>query len=241
MPQKEEYRISVATDTIIFKLKSRIKEYPALFHILNHILGAYVGKSAKQAIKALPKDSCIINIGSGAEIVREDVINVDCTAYSGVAVVADVHHLPFKDESADAVIAESVLEHTQHPQIVIDEILRVLKSGGLVYITAPFIIGFHSSPGDYYRWTASGLRELLQSFKEKELGIAVGPTNALTYVLREWLALLFSFGSGTLHQFWVLFFMVIFVPFNFLDYLLVHFRRAENIAHIFYFIGHKKA
>jgi SAM-dependent methyltransferase len=240
MSLEEAPNVSTVADNIIFKLKSKIKEYPAFFHILNHILGAYVGKSARQAIKELPTGSYIINIGSGAEIVREDVINVDCTAYPGVAVVADVHHLPFKDKSVDAVIAESVLEHTQHPASVIDEILRILKPDGLVYITTPFIIGFHSSPGDYYRWTASGLRELLRDFQEQELGVAVGPTNALTYILREWLALILSFGSGFLHQCWVLFFMVIFAPLNFMDYLLARFRRAENIAHIFYFIGHKK-
>ncbi len=230
---------SEPTDALMYKLKLLVKKSPRLFTLLNHTLGTYVGTSAKQGIASLPKGSFIINIGAGAEVVRDDVINVDIHPYREVQVIADIHCLPFKDNTVDAVIAESVLEHLSHPTQAVAEIYRVLKPGGLVYISVPFIIGYHSSPGDYYRWTTSGMRELLKDFRKEELGIAVGPTNALTYILREWLATLLSFNSSMLYQCWILFFMTLFAPLNLMDHVLKHYQSASTIAHLYYFIGRK--
>ncbi len=227
------------TDNLIYKLKDFIKQYPRIFLFLNHTLGTYVGKSAKKSIAHLPQGSLIINIGSGANKIREDVINFDSKPYPGVKVVADAHNLPFADNSVDAVICESLLEHVKRPDVIVKEMHRVLKPGGLIYIIVPFIIGWHSSPGDYYRWTTSGLRDLLKDFQEQELGIAVGPTNACTYILREWLAILLSFNLSILYQLWLLFFMIIFAPINFLDHIISRFESAKNIAHAYYYIGKK--
>ena len=231
--------ISQMPDGLIFKLKFLVKKSPKLFYILNHVLGTFVGKSAKKSIAYLSPGSLIVNIGSGAQTIRTDVVNLDLTPYPGVAVVADVQQMPFKNNSVDALIAESLLEHVKYPELVVSEIQRVLKPGGLIYITTPFIIGWHSSPNDYYRWTTSGLRELLRGFKEQEFGILVGPTNACTYILREWLAILLSFNLRTLYQLWLLFFMVVFAPINLLDHILSRFGPAKNIAHVFYYIGYK--
>ncbi len=227
-------------DNLIFKTKLFFKKYPRIFSFFYYTLAVFVGKSAKQSIKYLPKGSLILNLGSGSKIIREDVINVDSHPYPGVKVIADVYNLPFEDNSADAVIAESLLEHLRSPELAIKEMRRVLKPGGLLYILVPFMLGFHSSPDDYYRWTNSGLRELLKGFQEKEVGEAYGPTNTLTYVAREWLAVALSFNIGIIYQVLSLFFMVILAPLNLLDYIFCHFKSAQNSAYAFYFIGIKK-
>jgi len=49
----------------------------------------------------------------------------------------DAHHLPFADESIDAVICSEVLEHIEHYQSVIQEIARVLKPGGQLMVSVP--------------------------------------------------------------------------------------------------------
>jgi SAM-dependent methyltransferase len=45
--------------------------------------------------------------------------------------------LPFEDRSMDIVILQGVLEHTQLPQLVMDEVSRVLVPGGHAFLTVP--------------------------------------------------------------------------------------------------------
>jgi len=228
------------SDGLIFRIKNELRKYPKLFFFFYYATAIFTGVTAKKAIQEFPQGSRIINLGSGIKVIREDVINVDIEEHPNVSVVADVHKLPFETGSVDAVIAEMLFEHLEHPEAVIQEIERVLKRGGLLYITVPFMLGFHSSPGDYRRWTTTGLRTLLRGFNERKLGVAMGPTNALTYAIREWLSLALSFNSGTLYQLWTLFFLVILAPLNLLDFLFARFKAAENFCYAFYFIGTKR-
>jgi SAM-dependent methyltransferase len=52
-------------------------------------------------------------------------------------VCADGMELPFADRSFDVVLLVALLEHVSHPQRVIDETWRVLKSGGEAAILVP--------------------------------------------------------------------------------------------------------
>lgn len=223
-----------------FKLKELLKVHPLFFFTLYYTLGSFVGKSAKASVKGLSRSAVILNVASGVKIIRPDVINIDVNSYPGVLVVADALNLPFKDGVADAVVCESSLEHFPNPQAAVKEMQRVLKPGGLVYASVPFIAGFHASPHDYYRWTEAGVQELFRDFSLKEIGVGWGPTYALTTILREWLATVLSFNVQVLHQIWAIFFTVLFAPFNFLDFIFARFSLAKNIAFGFYFIGTKK-
>ncbi|MES1221327.1 MAG: methyltransferase domain-containing protein, partial [Bacteroidota bacterium] len=49
--------------------------------------------------------------------------------------VADAQALPFDDESFDYVFSFECLEHVPSPQKMLDEIFRVLKKGGKIYLT----------------------------------------------------------------------------------------------------------
>lgn len=50
---------------------------------------------------------------------------------------ADVHNLPYKDNSLDAVLVFDVIEHLESPQKALNEIKRVLKHGGIVHAAIP--------------------------------------------------------------------------------------------------------
>jgi len=50
-------------------------------------------------------------------------------------IPADLHHLPFPDQSFDAIYCISVLEHTSDHIAVIAEFKRILKPGGILCIT----------------------------------------------------------------------------------------------------------
>ncbi|MGD0338456.1 MAG: class I SAM-dependent methyltransferase [Bacteroidota bacterium] len=55
----------------------------------------------------------------------------------GHAVVADAAALPFRDLKVDTVLCSWSLEHFSHPEVVLDEMLRVLRPGGRIFIWGP--------------------------------------------------------------------------------------------------------
>ena len=50
-------------------------------------------------------------------------------------ILSDCHNLPFKDRSFDLVCILQVIHHIEEPQKTLDEISRLLKDGGVLYIT----------------------------------------------------------------------------------------------------------
>jgi len=52
-------------------------------------------------------------------------------------VSGDALILPFNDNSFDIVICASLIEHIPEPFLLLKEIYRVLKSGGLLYLSFP--------------------------------------------------------------------------------------------------------
>jgi SAM-dependent methyltransferase len=80
----------------------------------------------------------------------------------GPDVVYDGYTLPFEDGSFDTVLNVQVLEHTPHPQRLIDEMARVMRSGGTLIMTAPFSFRLHEQPHDYFRYTPYGLRSMVE-------------------------------------------------------------------------------
>lgn len=233
--------ISRNSDNVIGRIKLVLKKYPKIFIIIYNLLGStFVGKNPSKAIKNLSDDKIILNLGSGVKKIKDSVINVDFYPFENVDIIADISDLPFADNSIDAVINEYVLEHVLDPAAVVKEIHRILKPGGQLYLTVPFVASFHSSPDDYYRWTKQGLRQMLGDFEEVECGVRSGPTSALVYVLSEWLGTILSFGLSKLQQAWFMFFMIVLSPLNLIDFLIYKLPSSENIAYGFYFIGKKK-
>ena len=57
----------------------------------------------------------------------------------------------------------------------VDEIYRVLKSKGIIYVETPFMQQVHMPPYDFNRFTFLGHRKLLRRFEEIESGVTCGP------------------------------------------------------------------
>lgn len=70
--------------------------------------------------------------------------------------------LPFQAESFDVVLCTEVMEHIAEPKLLVQEIHRVLKQGGHLILTTPFLVPEHEAPYDFFRYTRYGLRHLLQ-------------------------------------------------------------------------------
>jgi SAM-dependent methyltransferase len=136
-----------------------------------------------------------VNLGSGETLFGPRVVNVDLKAFPGVHIRANGERLPFRDRSIAFVMLRGVLEHVRHAESVRDEVRRVLAPDGMVYVEVPFLQPYHESPEDHRRFTLPGLRYFLREFEEIEAGVQIGPGSTLSWVLREFVASLLSFGS----------------------------------------------
>lgn len=237
---KSEKIVSKNSDGLIAKIKYFFKKFPKIYFFLAYLLGGrQVNITAQKFVNNLEKGLVIVNLGSGTKSLREDVINIDFFPFPIVDIIAKAEELPFKDNSVDSIVCDNVLEHIKNTEKVVLEMRRVLKQGGTVYMGVPFIIQYHSSPNDFYRWTYEGVREMMSGFKEMELKIACGPTSAMTVILSEWLAIVLSFNIGFLYNIFIIIFTVLFAPLRLLDFIFSYYNKAKNIAFGFYFIGKK--
>jgi ubiquinone/menaquinone biosynthesis C-methylase UbiE len=92
-------------------------------------------------------------------------VDVDYSPHdiAGVDTIASADDLPFKDASFDCVVCTEVLEHCRRPETVLGEISRVLRPGGRLFLTTPFLRPLHEMPHDYFRFTPSSLRDLAEA------------------------------------------------------------------------------
>ena len=82
--------------------------------------------------------------------------------YSMLDAIGRLEELPFINSSFDRVISIVVLEHTPEPARVIAEFQRVLTPGGTVHLVVPHMWEEHQRPHDYFRFTSSGIRYLME-------------------------------------------------------------------------------
>jgi ubiquinone/menaquinone biosynthesis C-methylase UbiE len=52
--------------------------------------------------------------------------------------VGSAYKLPFESQKFDAVICSEVLEHVPNPELILNEIFRVLKEGGKLVVSVPY-------------------------------------------------------------------------------------------------------
>ena len=117
-------------------------------------------------------DATVLDVGSGGSSYHTlfpNRLTVDIDPGRQPDIVADAHQLPFPDGSFERVLCTEMLEHVLHPQVVADELLRVLKPGGLLILTTRFVFPLHDVPHDYWRFTKYGLRELFKAGEIVEL------------------------------------------------------------------------
>ncbi len=73
----------------------------------------------------------------------------------------DGRRFPLGDATFDAVLCSQVLEHVFTPEEFVRELHRVLRPGGLLLLTVPFVWDEHEQPHDYARYSSFGLADLL--------------------------------------------------------------------------------
>lgn len=90
------------------------------------------------------------------------------------------------DETVDVVLSLQVLEHVTDVDRYLSEAYRVLKPGGMLWLTTHGMWPYHPTPEDYYRWTLSGLRrEVSKRFQVEDVDAMFGaPAYAFMIYMR---------------------------------------------------------
>lgn len=144
-----------------FHERLQIERYPVLHFI------------RERAMPLMKPGMKVLDAGSGREheqLLRTELIATGATLHTcdfcagpGVDFVADVSDLPFEEGSYEIVLSTQVLEHVKDPQKVVQEMARVLKPGGQLFLTTPQSSPLHNLPYNFFNFTNLGLRLLFEN------------------------------------------------------------------------------
>jgi ubiquinone/menaquinone biosynthesis C-methylase UbiE len=87
-------------------------------------------------------------------------------------IVGDIHHMPFADNSEEAIVCIAVLEHVENPIKAVGEVHRVLRTGGSALFYVPFLFYYHAEVGyykDYWRFSHDAIGLLFRDFATVEI------------------------------------------------------------------------
>lgn len=91
-------------------------------------------------------------------------ISLDSNAKFGPELCSDICVSGIRDNSIDTVLMLEVLEHILTPQKAVKECYRILKPGGVCLASTRFIMHYHPSPKDFFRFTRDSLDTLFEDF-----------------------------------------------------------------------------
>lgn len=224
-------------------IRDFFKRWPKFYYFVEIVFGPtlLLGLNAKDFLNKYKIKGEVINVGSGPRRLSPSIKNVDKFNYKGVDIVADIEEgTPFEDGAISGIICDNVLEHLPHPQKAVQELKRILKHDGLMYISTPFFYPFHASPSDFTRWTKEGLLALFEEYEIVEIGVRSGPFSSLSVTLSYLFATIFSFGSNFLYRLLLDVSMLLFFPIKFLDVIFNYWPNAINMAAVLYLVVKKK-
>ncbi len=136
---------------------------------------------------AVTPGALVVDIGCGEQPFRRVIeaqharylgVDVSQNARRTVSLLAELSGLPLADGCVDVILCTEVLEHVPDARLAIREMARVLRPGGRLICTTPFLYPLHEEPHDYTRMTVFYLSTLAREYqleivRLEKLGTAV--------------------------------------------------------------------
>jgi SAM-dependent methyltransferase len=128
---------------------------------LKHVMPKVEGPVLEVGSKEYGSTTSFRGFYAGAEY-----IGVDMAEGSGVDVVVDLTESigTLREGHFALAICCSVLEHARKPWLFADNLTRLLRPGGRLYISVPWVWRYHPYPDDYFRFSQRGVRSLFEEF-----------------------------------------------------------------------------
>lgn len=112
----------------------------------------------------------ILNAGCGDRDITQFVLDhgahrldhCDLQSSLAGALQCDLKQIPKPEAAYDTILCNAVLEHLAEPDLVLKELHRLLKRGGHLILSVPFLQPYHEAPRDYQRYTRDGLARLVE-------------------------------------------------------------------------------
>jgi len=135
----------------------------------------------KATVLDQPEGAFCLSIGGGPSLVHSRLRNLNLLPFANVHVVGTAYALPFVSSSIHAIYCEAVLEHLERPELAVAEMHRVLRLGGQLFASTPFLQPYHGYPDHFQNFTLNGHVRLFEraGFHVAAAGACVGPVFAL--------------------------------------------------------------
>jgi SAM-dependent methyltransferase len=112
-----------------------------------------------------------------------DMVDID-PRKKGATLIADLQKMDsVKKNHFDVVICTQVLQYIASPTDAIRELHRILRAGGMLLLSVPFIEKDYSDLSDRWRFSKRCLRDLLNAFKRVEVVGGGNLTSSICYLV----------------------------------------------------------
>jgi SAM-dependent methyltransferase len=195
----------VSGETVTMPSSNRFEDFFAdagYVSLKNHLYNYLLRRRAIRKCMQLQKKDLILEVGSGlspmldgserivySELSFSALKTLKKNQVTGIYVVADATHLPFKAGSFSQVICSEVLEHLPDDRPALREMASVMKIGGSLIITFPHRKNYFACDDHFVcHFRRYELLEMLERLKDVELDMVeirkvFGPLEKLTMLV----------------------------------------------------------
>ena len=152
--------------------------------------------------EALPEfTGIVLDVGCGHQPYKSMLLTQPsrATSYLGLDLQVNLYRnhpdltwdgvtIPLPAAAVESALATEVLEHCPDPLLVLREVHRVLKPGGFLLLTVPFLWPLHDVPYDEFRYTPFSMERLLRDagFADVRIQASGGWDASLAQMLGLW-------------------------------------------------------